>query len=81
MNTQLWWVNPETFSASPAALALLSEQERAQHQRFIPPKKRHEYLVTRMLVRTVLGKALGWQIECFTRIQGVSTVGYLAQCG
>jgi 4'-phosphopantetheinyl transferase len=59
MNAQLWWVNPDTFSASPAALALLSEQERQQHQRFIPPKKRHEYLVTRVLVRTVLGRALG----------------------
>jgi hypothetical protein len=79
MNTQLWWVNPDTFSASPASL--LSEQKRQQHQHFIPPKKRHEYLVTRVLVRTVLGQALGWQFECFTRIQGVSTVGYLAQCG
>ena len=59
MSTQLWWVNPDTFAASPAALALLSEQERQQHQRFIPPKKRHEYLVTRVLVRTVLGRALG----------------------
>jgi 4'-phosphopantetheinyl transferase len=59
MNTQLWWVNPDTFSASPAALALLSAQERAQHLRYIPSKKRHEYLVTRVLVRTVLGRALG----------------------
>lgn len=59
MSTQLWWVNPDTFVVSPAALALLSEEERAQHQRFIPPKKRHEYLVTRVLVRTVLGQALG----------------------
>jgi 4'-phosphopantetheinyl transferase len=59
MSTQLWWVNPDTFAASPAALALLSEQERQQHLRFIPPKKRHEYLVTRVLVRTVMGRALG----------------------
>ncbi len=59
MRTQLWWVNPETFASSPAALGLLSEQERAQHQRFIPPQKRHEYLATRVLVRTVLGRALG----------------------
>jgi 4'-phosphopantetheinyl transferase len=59
MTTQLWWVNPDVFVASPAALALLSEAERAQHQRFIPPQKRHEYLVTRVLVRTVLGRALG----------------------
>lgn len=59
MSAQLWWVNPDTFVVSPSALALLSEQERAQHQRFIPPKKRHEYLATRVLVRTVLGRALG----------------------
>lgn len=59
MSTQLWWVNPDTFTGSAAALALLSEAERAQHQRFIPPKKRHEYLVTRVLVRTVLGRLLG----------------------
>lgn len=58
MSTRLWWVNPETMVVSPAALALLSEQERAQHQRFIPPKKRHEYLATRVLVRSVLGRAL-----------------------
>jgi 4'-phosphopantetheinyl transferase len=58
MSTQLWWVNPETMVVSPAALALLSAQERAQHQRFIPPKKRHEYLATRVLVRSVLGRAL-----------------------
>jgi 4'-phosphopantetheinyl transferase len=59
MTNQLWWVNPDVFVVSPAALALLSDAERAQHQRFIPPKKRHEYLVTRVLVRTVLGRALG----------------------
>lgn len=27
--------------------------------RYIPPAKRHEYLATRVLVRTVLGRALG----------------------
>lgn len=59
MSTQLWWVNPDVFVVSPAMLALLSEAEHAQQQRFIPPKKRHEYLVTRVLVRTVLGRALG----------------------
>ena len=40
-------------------LALLSDQERAQQQRFLPPAKRQEYLVTRILVRCVLGEALG----------------------
>lgn len=59
MTPQLWWLNPDTFAVSPAALALLSAQERSQHQRYIPPQKRHEYLVTRVLVRTVLGRALG----------------------
>ena len=59
MTTRLWWMRPETFQASPAALALLNDGERAQHQRYIPPAKRHEYLATRVLVRTVLGEALG----------------------
>lgn len=59
MSKQLWWVNPDVFVVGSAALALLSEAERAQHQRFVPPKKRHEYLVTRVLVRTLLGRALG----------------------
>lgn len=57
--TRLWWFRPETFTETPGALALLTEEERAHHQRFIPPLKRHEYLVTRVLVRTILGEALG----------------------
>ena len=57
--TRLWWVRPEDFQASPAALALLNAEERQQQQRYIPPAKRHEYLVTRVLVRRVLGEALG----------------------
>jgi 4'-phosphopantetheinyl transferase len=52
-------VRPEDFQASPAALALLNAEERQQQQRYIPPAKRHEYLVTRVLVRSVLGEALG----------------------
>jgi 4'-phosphopantetheinyl transferase len=59
MTTRLWWVRPETFLASPAMLGLLSDQERAQQQRFLPPAKRQEYLVTRILVRSVLGEVLG----------------------
>ena len=59
MTTRLWWVRPETFQATPAALALLSDDERSRHQRYIPAAKRHEYLVTRVLVRSVLGQALG----------------------
>ena len=59
MSTRLWWVRPEDFQASPAALALLNAEERQQQQRYIPPAKRHEYLVTRVLVRSVLGEALG----------------------
>ena len=54
---QLWWVKPETVEETPERLALLTPEERAQHQRFIPPIKRHEYLVTRLLVKTVLGKS------------------------
>jgi 4'-phosphopantetheinyl transferase len=63
MTTQLWWVRPENFTASPATLALLSPEERQQHQRFIPPAKRHEFLVTRVLVRNMLGEMLGMAPE------------------
>lgn len=59
MTTRLWWLRPEAFRANPAALALLNDDERVQHQRYIPPAKRHEYLATRVLVRSVLGEALG----------------------
>ncbi len=59
MAARLWWVRPETLQAKPAALAMLDEAERGQHQRYIPQAKRHEYLVTRVLVRTVLGEILG----------------------
>jgi 4'-phosphopantetheinyl transferase len=59
MTTRLWWVRPETFQAAPVALALLDADEQARHQRYIPPAKQHEYLVTRVLLKTVLGKALG----------------------
>lgn len=59
MTIRLWWIRPEDFKASPAALALLSPEERQQQQRFIPPAKRHEYLVTRVLVRSVLGEMHG----------------------
>lgn len=59
MTTRLWWVRPENFQAGPTALALLNSEERQQLQRFIPPSKRHEYLVTRVLVRSVLGEMLG----------------------
>jgi 4'-phosphopantetheinyl transferase len=57
---QLWWVKPETLPETPAALALLTPEERAQHQRFIPPLKRHEYLVTRVLLKTILGKSVAF---------------------
>ncbi|MCU0753543.1 MAG: 4'-phosphopantetheinyl transferase superfamily protein [Xanthomonadales bacterium] len=59
MDTRLWWVNPATVALGPAARALLSEDERARHQRYLLPRKQHEYLVTRVLVRTLLGRALG----------------------
>jgi 4'-phosphopantetheinyl transferase len=59
MSSRLWWVRPEDFQANPAVLALLNAEERQQQQRYIPPAKRHEYLVTRVLVRSVLGEALG----------------------
>ena len=59
MTTRLWWLRPEDIPATPATLALLSDDERAQQQRFIPLAKRQEYLATRALVRSVLGDMLG----------------------
>lgn len=59
MTTRLWWLRPEDIPATPDMLALLNDEERAQQQRFIPPAKRQEYLATRVLVRSVLGAALG----------------------
>lgn len=57
--TRLWWVRPESIRATPEHLALLDDAERARHRRFLPAEKRHEFLVTRVLVRTVLGEVLG----------------------
>lgn len=64
----IYWVNTERFVATPEALALLTDEERAQHQRFIPPGKKHEYLIARWLSKTVLGELLGRAPE-FTKNQ------------
>lgn len=56
---QLWWIHPEAYVLKPEDWNVLSEEERAQQQRFIPPIKRHEYAVTRLLVRKVLSRTLG----------------------
>ena len=55
----LYYVRTEGLQATPATLSLLSAEESARYRRFIPPEKRLEYLVTRVLVRTVLSAALG----------------------
>jgi 4'-phosphopantetheinyl transferase len=59
MTTCLWWVRPEAIQSSPATLALLSDDERQQQQRYLSPLKRQEHLATRVLVRSLLGGALG----------------------
>lgn len=56
---ELCWTRTEGLAATPAALALLDEGERAANARFLVERKRHEHLVTRVLVRTVLGERLG----------------------
>ena len=56
---ELWWTRTEKLVATPEALALLDEGERAANARFLVERKRHEHLVTRVLVRTVLGERLG----------------------
>lgn len=56
---ELLWTRTEGLAATPEALALLDEAERAANARFLVDRKRHEHLVTRVLVRTVLGERLG----------------------
>jgi 4'-phosphopantetheinyl transferase len=55
----LWLARPDR-ATDPALLsaylALLSPDERSQHQRFAFAPRRHEHLVTRALVRTVLSR-------------------------
>lgn len=50
--TRLWWLDPSTVPVVPERL---TPDERAQYARFIPDRKRHEYLCTRLLVKHVLG--------------------------
>lgn len=58
----LWLARPEAVR-DPALLArydaLLSEAERARDRAFTSPAARHEHLVTRALVRTVLARYTG----------------------
>ncbi len=56
---ELFWTRTEELQATPGALALLDEGERVANARFLVERKRHEHLVTRVLVRTVLGEQLG----------------------
>jgi 4'-phosphopantetheinyl transferase len=53
----LWYIEPETI-ADPALLAaydaLLTPAERARNRRYVFERHRHQHLVTRALVRTVL---------------------------
>jgi 4'-phosphopantetheinyl transferase len=55
---ELWWANPGEALECPEALALLQPDELVQYRRFIPDVARLQYLATRLLVRTVIGRAL-----------------------
>ena len=58
-SAHLWYVFPETLTDAAlldAYYQLMCDEERAQHGRFRFEKGRHEYLVTRALVRTVLSR-------------------------
>lgn len=53
----IWYARDEEISEHgllAGYLELLSEEERAQQRRFFFPKHRHQYLITRVLVRCVL---------------------------
>lgn len=58
----LWWMRPDAVS-DPLLLRkyerLLTEDELRQRDRFHFPMGRHEYLVTRVLVRTTLSRYTG----------------------
>lgn len=56
---KLWWMRTDAFVETPESLAILSDDERSQHRRYLSLDKRREYLVTRVLVRTLLGRELG----------------------
>lgn len=67
----LWYVFPEAIRDAALLTAyrqLMCAEERAQQQRFHFEKGRHEYLITRALVRTVLSKYVAvdpstWRFE------------------
>lgn len=50
-------IDPDALAA--ARLAWLSTDERERYERYIPARSRHEYLVTRVLCRTLLARHLG----------------------
>lgn len=56
---ELCWTRTAGLRETPEGLALLDDGERAARARFLVERKRHEHLVTRVLVRTVLGARLG----------------------
>ncbi len=58
-DVHLWLARPERATDPELLdryLALLSPEERSQHGRFVFEARRHEFLVTRVLVRTVLSR-------------------------
>ena len=57
--TGLWWTCPAQCRVSSAWHQLLDDHESRRYQRYLPLDKRHEFLVARAMVRTVLGQALG----------------------
>jgi len=70
-DVHLWLARPDRATAPGALsayLALLAPDERDQHRRFAFAPRRHEYLVTRALVRTVLSRygplpPAGWRFS------------------
>lgn len=61
-DVHLWYVfsdevrDPATLAAYAA---LMAPDERARHDRFVFEKDRHQFLVTRGVIRTLLGRCLG----------------------
>lgn len=57
--TGLWWTCPDACRVSAAWLQLLHAGELQRHARYRSLAKRHEFLVARVMVRTLLGQWLG----------------------
>ena len=58
-SVDVWFALTAARFDEAAVMALLTDEERARHARFVFPRNRREYLATRALERTVLARVVG----------------------